>query len=190
MNIYCLYHIQAALGAPHWIPNQRPTAAFPSCWGWCPVASAAKAVSRAAGLSAELWGVGRAPPAPQRTPKFVSAHSLVSVCIKHSEAAVVMAQCRGPGWTNTEIKTKLTNGFLVQFFGSCAFQRKQYLYLFYVWPKFSLWVDEGGGCNTGRQDHILLSCQFYTVLTPLTLMEISPNLNWHQKKESMIFLRS
>lgn len=118
-----------------------------------------------------------------------SKRDQICVCVWEicSETAV---QCWRSVWTNTEFKTKLTDVFQVQFFGSYAFPRKQCLFILCVAQVQLLWIDEDGRCYTGRQDHILLPCQFYTVLTPLTLMQIAPNLNWHQRKESMIFLRS
>lgn len=137
MNIYyCLYHIQADLGAPCWIPNQRPTA--PSSpgeddallpvlpkhcpesawqWGW--------ACLQGCWSECRALRCGKCTSCSSKKAQ-ISVYTQLSVCLYEicSETTVVMAQCRGSGWTNTEIKTKLTDVFQVQFFGSFAFQRK------------------------------------------------------------------
>lgn len=69
---------------------------------------------------------------PKKAQICVCTQLSLRVCEKCSETAVVMAQCRGSGWTNTEIKTKLTDVFQVQFFGSYAFPRQQYKSVYFM----------------------------------------------------------
>lgn len=119
MNIYyCLYHIQADLGAMCWIPNWRPAAAFLSWWGWCPAASSAKALPRGCLTVGVSLSPGLLVCRALRSGKCTSCSSKkaqisvctqLSVCVYEicSETAEVMAQCRGSGWLT--LRSKLSS---------------------------------------------------------------------------------